>query len=159
MSQKNKLTITAEPGKHEAIMTREFDASRELVFNTMFNANDIPQWWGEGTVVEKFETKPGGIWSVKAQGNGYEYRMHGVFHDVKSPEKVIRTFEFAPGKVVLETTTFEDLGDRTRIQLQSVYQSVEDRDWVVSHGMEQGANWTYDKLEKVLEKKLEAVPA
>ena len=159
MSQKNKLNVTVEPGKHEATMMREFDAPRELVFNTMFSASGIPQWWGDGMVVEKFEAKPGGMWSVKAQGNGYEYRMHGVFHDVQTPEKVIRTFEYAPGKVVLETTTYEDLGDRTRMRLQSVYQSVEDRDWVVAHGMEKGANWTYDRLEQVLEKKMEEVAA
>ncbi len=153
MSEKNKLTVTAEPGKHEAVMTREFDAPRELVFQTIFGAEDIPHWWGQGTVVEKFDTKPGGLWSVKAQGNGYEYRMHGVFHEVKSPEKVIRTFEYMPGKVVLETTTFEDKAGRTAMSLQSVYQSVEDRDWVVKNGMEKGANWTYDRLEEVLKSK------
>jgi uncharacterized protein YndB with AHSA1/START domain len=149
----NKLTVTAEPGKHEARMTREFDAPRELVFKTMFSAEAIPNWWGQGTTIEKFDTKPGGIWSVKAQGNGYEYRMHGVFHDVKSPEKVIRTFEYMPGKVALETTTFEDKGGRTAMQLQTVYSSVEDRDWVVKNGMEKGANWTYDRLEQLLDSK------
>jgi uncharacterized protein YndB with AHSA1/START domain len=153
MSEKNKLTVTAEPGKHEALMTREFDAPRNLVFKTMFSAESIPEWWGMGTVVETFDAKPGGSWSVKAQGNGYEYRMHGVFHEVQSPEKVIRTFEYMPGKVALETTTFENAGGRTAMRLSTVYPSVEDRDWVVKNGMEKGANWTYDKLEEVLKQK------
>ena len=142
-----------EPGQNNATMTREFDAPRDLVFKTMFGGEDIPQWWGMGTVVEKFEAKPGGSWSVKAQGNGYEYRIFGVFHDVASPEKVIRTFEYMPGKVALETTTFEDLGGRTGMKLQTVYPTVEDRDWVVKNGMEKGANWTYDRLEEFLKSK------
>jgi uncharacterized protein YndB with AHSA1/START domain len=32
MATTNKTTITAEPGKQELLITREFDAPRELVF-------------------------------------------------------------------------------------------------------------------------------
>src|SRR5947199_5482580 len=32
MADKNKTTILAEPGKQEMLITREFDAPRELVF-------------------------------------------------------------------------------------------------------------------------------
>jgi tRNA splicing endonuclease len=55
--------------------------------------------------------------------------------------------------VALETTTFEDKNGRTAMRLDTVYSTVEDRDWVVKNGMEKGANWTYDRLEDVLKSK------
>lgn len=35
MNSKNKTVITAEPGKQELFITREFDAPRELVFKAL----------------------------------------------------------------------------------------------------------------------------
>ncbi len=151
MSQKNKLTIVVETGKHEAIHTREFDAPRDKVFNAMFGAEAIPKWWGDGAKVEQFDAKPGGSWATSFKAaNGWDVRMFGVFHTATAPERAIRTMEFMPGKVMLETTTFEDLGGRTKMTQQQLYQSVQDRDMVVQYGMEEGANSSYDRLEAML---------
>jgi hypothetical protein len=43
-------------------------------------------------------------------------------------------------------------GNRTRITIQSVYQSVEDRDGMVKSGMETGVREGYERLDDILAK-------
>ncbi|MFL5586588.1 MAG: SRPBCC family protein [Ktedonobacteraceae bacterium] len=154
-------TILAEPGKQEILITREFDAPRELVFKACTNPELIPQWWGPrnlSTEVDKMDVRPGGQWRFlnrDAQGNAYGF--HGVYHEVLAPERIIDTFEFEglpeTGHVTLETMKLEPLpGGRTRLTVQSVFQSVADRDGMLQSGMEEGLNETYDRLAELLKK-------
>ena len=46
MANANKTTITAEPGKQEMLITREFDAPRELVFQAFTDPELYVQWLG-----------------------------------------------------------------------------------------------------------------
>jgi uncharacterized protein YndB with AHSA1/START domain len=159
---KNKLTkITAEPGKQEIIIEREFDAPRELVFKTFTDPELYSQWLGPREltmVLETFEPVNGGSWRyIQKDPEGNEYAFHGVNHEVLSPERIIGTFEFEglpeKGHVVLETARFEELsGNRTKLTSQSVFQSVEDRDGMLQSGMEEGVNDSYDRLDRLLEK-------
>ncbi len=159
MSAKNKTTITAEPGKQELFVTREFDASRELVFKAHTDPALFVRWLGPRgltTTLETFEPVSGGKWRfIQKDQDGNEFGFHGVFHEV-SPERVIQTFEFdglpERGHVVLETIQFEELPNgRTRLTSQSVYQSVADRDGMVQAGMESGVVEGYERLDEILE--------
>jgi uncharacterized protein YndB with AHSA1/START domain len=160
MSAKNKTTIMAEPGKQELFITREFDAPRELVYKAHVDPDLYVQWLGPHgyeMVLETFEPHSGGRWRyVHKDEQGQEYGFHGVFHEV-SPERMIQTFEFEglpeSGHVILDTMRLEPLpGNRTRISIQSVYQSVADRDGMIQAGMETGLNQGYEKLDEILEK-------
>ncbi len=54
----SKTNITAEPGKQEIIITRVFNAPRDLVFKTITEPGLVPQWWGPKrftTIVDKME--------------------------------------------------------------------------------------------------------
>ncbi len=107
--------ILAEPGKQEILITREFDAPRELVFKACSDPQLLVQWWGPrylSTHVDKMDVRPGGQWRFlnrDAQGN--EYAFHGVYHEVLAPERIIDTFEFEglseTGHVALETMKLE----------------------------------------------------
>jgi uncharacterized protein YndB with AHSA1/START domain len=161
MASKNKTTITAEPGKQELFVAREFDAPRELVFKAHTDPEIYVRWLGPrdlNTTLETFEPVSGGRWRfIQKDQNGNEFGFHGVNHDVTSPERIIGTFEFEglpeSGHVILETTKFEELPDgRTRITTQSVYQSVQDRDGMIQSGMEHGINEGYERLDEILEK-------
>jgi uncharacterized protein YndB with AHSA1/START domain len=56
-----------------------------------------------------------------------------------------------PGHVLLETMTLEAQADgTTRLTVSSIFQSVADRDGMISSGMEQGANESYDRLDELL---------
>ncbi len=151
MSQKNPTTMKAEPGQLDTILTRELDAPRELVFKVLCDANAIPKYWNEDSHVEQFDARTGGSWLVVVRPkNGWEQRFHGVYHDVVAPERIVRTFEMTPGKVVLETYTLEDLGTRTKMIIQSIHQSVADRDTIISYDFARYAGESHDRLEALL---------
>ena len=157
----NQTTILAEPGKQEILITREFDAPRELVFQACTDPQLIPQWWGPrslSTEVDQMDVRPGGQWRfLNRDAAGNEYAFHGVYHEVLPPERIIDTFEFEglpeTGHVTLETMKLEALpGGRTRLTVQSVFQSVADRDGMLQGGMEEGVNDTYERLAELLKK-------
>lgn len=155
---KNPTTITAEPGKQELFITREFDAPRELVFRAHTDPKLYVKWLGPHgyeLILETFEPVSGGRYRyIHKDPQGNEYGFHGVFHEI-SEELMIQTFEFEGlpehGHVILDTMKLETLpGNRTRITIQSVYQSVSDRDGMVQSGMERGVNEGYERLDEIL---------
>ena len=159
MSTTNKTTITAEPGKQELFITREFDAPCDLVYRAHIDPELYVQWLGPRgyeMVLETFEPYSGGRWRyVHKDEHGNEFGFHGVFHEI-SPQRMIQTFEFEglpeSGHVILDIMELEPLpGDRTRITIHSVYPSVEDRDGMIQSGMESGMNEGYEKLDELLE--------
>jgi uncharacterized protein YndB with AHSA1/START domain len=156
MSAKNKTQIVAEPGRQELFITREFDAPRELVFKAHTDPNLFIQWLGPRgyeMTLETFEPVSGGAYRyIHKDQAGNEFAFHGTFHEM-SPERMVQTFEFEgyPGHVSLDSMTLEELpGGRTRIRIQSVFQSVSDRDGMIQNGMERGVNDGYDKLDAIM---------
>ena len=157
---KNKTAITVEPGKQELFITREFDASRALVYKAHIDPDLYVQWLGPRGYemdLETFEPYSGGRYRyVQKDKDGNEYGFHGVFHEM-SEDLMIQTFEFEGlperGHVILDTMRLEELpGDRTKVIIQSVYQSVADRDGMVQAGMERGVNEGYERLDELLAK-------
>lgn len=159
MTAKNETTIKAEPGKQELFITREFDAPRELVFKAFTTPELIVKWLGPKEMkmrVDYFDSKSGGAYRyIHTDPNGNEYGFHGVIHEVSHPERIIQTFEFEgmpeAGHVTLETARLvELLGGRTRVIIQSVFQSVADRDGMIRSGMERGVVDSHQRLDALL---------
>jgi uncharacterized protein YndB with AHSA1/START domain len=156
MSAKNKLTVTAEPGKQEIFMIREFDAPRELVFRAHIDPQLYVQWLGPHgyeMILETFEPVNGGKYRyVHKDTAGNEYGFHGTFHAM-SIDNMVQTFEFEgyPGHVSLDCMTLEELpGYRTRATIHSIFQSVSDRDGMLQNGMEKGMSEGYERLDGIL---------
>jgi uncharacterized protein YndB with AHSA1/START domain len=153
-----KAEYVVEPGKQELIVTRMFDAPRELVYRAFTEPDLFAQWWGPRKYtsrIEKFDVKPGGLWRiVQFDGSGAEHAFSGVHHAAVAPERIVATFEYegVPGHVLLGTTVFEAVGNKTRMVAQNVFQSVADRDGMVSSGMREGSDESYDRLTELLEK-------
>lgn len=161
MMTKHEAKIQAEPGKQDMVITREFDAPRELVFTAFTDPNLYVQWIGPRkytTELETFEPRNGGSWRyTQSDKEGNKFAFHGVYHEVSPPERMIDTFEFEglpeSGHVSLETATFEVLPDnRTRLVIQAVHRSVADRDGMLRSGMEEGMNDSFDRLDELLER-------
>jgi len=159
----HKQNIAAEPGKLDMIITREFDAPRELVFKAHTDPKHLERWLGPRELtlkIEKLEPKNGGAYRyIHTDKKGTQFSFHGVFHEVRSPERLIKTFEYEgnskTGHVSLETTNFESLpGDQTRVTTQAVFQSVADRDGMMQAEMERGLSESYERLDELLEKEL-----
>jgi len=162
MASNNPTTITAEPGKQEVFITREFDAPRELVFEAHADPELIVQWLGPGNRLMKidfYDSRSGGSYRyLISNENGHEIAaFNGAIHEVTAPERIIQTFEYEGlperGHVTLDTTTFEELPNgRTKMTIHSVCRSVADRDAMMQSGMETGINEGYNKLDELLEK-------
>src|SRR5260370_39601139 len=143
----NKTHMSAEPGKQELLITREFDAPRELVFQAFTDPTLYVQWFGPRRFImtlETFEPKNGGKWRyIHTDQHGNAYAFHGVYHEVLAPELIIDTFEFEglpeKGHVGLETVKFEELpGGRTRLTSQAVFQSATYPNSMLQHVPEKG---------------------
>jgi len=157
----HETRVIAEPGKQEFFIERTFDAPRELVFRAFTDPELYVQWLSPmeySMTLETFEPRDNGAWRyTHTDTNGESYGFHGVYHMVHAPELIINTFEFEgipeKGHVCLETVRFEELpGEKTRLTSQSVFQSVTDRDLMLSQGMEGGVHSAYEKLAALLEK-------
>lgn len=155
--KKNQTIVTAEPGVQEVFITREFDAPRELVYKAHTDPKLYVQWLGPHgyeMTLETFEPVSGGKYRyIHKDPQGNEYGFRGCFHEI-SLGRMIQTFEFDgyPGHVSLDCMTLEELpGNRTKITIHSIFQSVSDRDGMIQAGMEKGLNEGYERLDTLLE--------
>jgi uncharacterized protein YndB with AHSA1/START domain len=143
------------PGELQIVITRTFDAPAELLFRAMTAPEHVAQWWGPrgyAMVHCEMDFRPGGRWRfIQRDLEGNEHAFRGEFLAIEPPTRVVQTFEYEPwaGHVSTETMTLTPMPDgRTSIEVVSVFSSVEDRDGMLSSGMEGGARETYDRLEE-----------
>jgi uncharacterized protein YndB with AHSA1/START domain len=155
-SNRSALTVTL-PSDRQIMLTREFEAPRELVFLAMSKPEHLAHWWGQAgssLAVCELDFRPGGLWRfVERDTAGSEWGFRGEIREIVPPEKIVQTFEFdgVPGHVSVETLRLEDLGGRTRLTVTSEFDSVEDRDGMLQSGMEKGAGESYDRLAAYLQ--------
>jgi uncharacterized protein YndB with AHSA1/START domain len=155
-ARSSELTITT-PSDQEIVMTREFDAPRDLVFEAHTSCEHMSRWWGP----RKYEFasceidfRPGGKWRIVHRGpEGEEYGFRGEYREIVPPERIVWTFEFEgfPGSVSVETLTLEEHDGKTTLTATSVYNTVEERDGMLQSGMEEGAKETMERLDEYLE--------
>ena len=143
------------PGSREIHMERVFDAPRELVWRAHTEPGLLAQWWGRGNKldIERFEPVRGGHWRFVEHGPDGDSGFEGRFREVTPQERMVQTFEWdgMPGYPIVNTATFEDLGDgRTRIVTTSLFYTPEERDGMLSSGMEGGLSQSYDALDRLL---------
>ncbi|OOC54980.1 MULTISPECIES: SRPBCC family protein [Nocardiopsis] len=150
------LTVIVEPGRHDIVVTRSFDAPRDVVYKAMTEPEYLARWWGlkeSETVIDRADVRPGGSWRfVERMPDGQEHGFHGVVHDAVAPERFVWTFEYEgmPGHVCLETTTLEERDGRTLYTSVTVFQTVEDREGMVQSGMEYGLRQSMEALDELL---------
>jgi uncharacterized protein YndB with AHSA1/START domain len=149
----NQLTVTT-PSDLEIVMTRVFDAPRDLVFEAHSSCEHMRRWWGPRRyeVAEcVIDFREGGAWRIVQRGaDGVEYGFSGEFREIVPPERITWTFEFdgAPGHVSVQTVTFEEHDGKTILTAAAVYDSVESRNATLESGMAEGAGETWDRLEE-----------
>ena len=151
-----KATVTT-PTDREIRIERIFNAPRERVWRAMTDPELVAQWWGRGNklVIERLEVRRGGHWRFVEHAPSGVHGFEGRYREVVPPERIVQTFEWdgMPGYVAIETTTLEDLGDgRTRVVNISLFHTTEERDGMLSSGMEQGLNLSYAALDTLLAK-------
>lgn len=150
----------APPNTPQVFIRRTIHAPREIVFRTVIDPLQIPDWWGPDrftTQVINMIVMRGGTWRfLQRDKDGKEYGFHGVYHDVVIPERLVYTSEYEgmPGHVTLYTDTFEEQEGKTIINTMVTFSSVEDRDQMVKWEMEEGSNAMTHRLNQLLERQL-----
>ncbi|HYJ90881.1 MAG TPA: SRPBCC domain-containing protein [Pyrinomonadaceae bacterium] len=150
-----KTQVSAEDGKQELVITREFDLPLELLFKAHVEPEIVEQWMG--TKVLKLESKRQGGYQFQtsdAQGN-VVFQASGVIHEFVPNQKITRTFEMenAPFGVQLEFLEFEKLTDDTsKLNIHTVFKSVTLRDRLLQLPFRQGINMAHNRLQDVVSK-------
>ena len=148
-------TVTT-PSEREIRVERMFDAPRDRVFAAYTDPELVPEWYGPRgttTIVDRMDVRTGGAWRfVMRESDGSETGFRGTYREVTPPERIVQTFEWEgmPGHVSVETATFEDLGDQTKVTTVSIFHTTEERDGMLASGMERGMNETYARLDELL---------
>src|SRR5438034_8535673 len=138
----NTTTVTT-PNELEIRVERVFDAPRAHVFSVWTDPQLIPEWWGDGTVVEEMDVRPGGTYRFRTAFGVVE----GEFREVEAPERLVQTFQNH-----LQTLEFEDLGDRTKLTQTMRFTTTEERDTTMQYGVEEGAKGGFARIDALLEK-------
>ena len=149
-------TTLTTPSDREIVTDRVFDAPRERVFAAFSDPELIPQWWGPRaatTIVDQMDVRAGGAWRFVCRNpDGSEDGFRGTYREVVPPERIVQTFEWEgmPGHVMVETATFEELGECTKVTTVSLFHTPEERDGMLASGMERGLNESYERLDELL---------
>lgn len=150
-----KTKVSAEEGKQELTVTREFDLPVELLFKAHTEAAIIEQWMG--TKVLKLEAKKHGSWQIETsdpKGN-VVFKANGTIHELIPNQKITRTFEMenTPFGVQLELYEFEPLADGTsKLTVHVIYESVVQRDQVLKLPFAQGINMAHNRMQDIASK-------
>ncbi|HEY5261640.1 MAG TPA: SRPBCC family protein [Solirubrobacteraceae bacterium] len=149
-------TTLTTPSDREIVTERVFGVPRDRVFEAFTNPQLIPRWWGPRrmtTIVEEMDVRRGGRWRfISHDCEGQEQGFRGIYREITPPERLVQTFEWEgmPGHVIVETVTFEDLGGRTKLTTTSLFHTSEERDGMLSSGMESGLSESHERLAELL---------
>lgn len=153
----------------EVVITRVFDAPRELVWKAWTEPEIVKQWWGPKGFTSPFvriDLRVGGEYlNCMRSPEGRDFWSKGVFKEVVVPERLVMTDSFADekgntvpasyygmsGKWPLEmliTMLFEEHEGKTKLTLR--HSGTEGIDAADLENMRQGWSESFDKLDKAL---------
>ena len=149
-------TTVTTPSDTEVRIEREFDASRELVWEAYTDPELMCEWLGPHRLkmtVQEMDVREGGSYRYTHEDEDGAYVFFGEFREVNPPRLLVQTFQWegsdAPPSV--DRVELEQLeGDRTRIVVTGTFESREDRDAILEAGMEKGVSEGYEKLDELL---------
>jgi uncharacterized protein YndB with AHSA1/START domain len=146
------------PTDTEILITREFAAPRHLVYKTWTTPELVKRWWaGQRGVVRSadIDLRVGGMWRYVMLAHGtFEVAFHGTYREIVPNERIVttevyETAEAPDAEGVLNIVTFSENNARTTLTLRVQCASKEERDAIMSSGMEGGMQEGMDLLEQV----------
>jgi uncharacterized protein YndB with AHSA1/START domain len=100
MARSNASTFAAtDPEERGLVLTRIFDAPRELVYNAWTEPEHFMRWWGPkgfSTPVCTIDPRPGGVIHFCMRSpEGQDIWCKGVYREVVAPERIVCTSFFS----------------------------------------------------------------
>jgi len=157
MEGSGALTIVVR-GEREIVMTRSFNAPRQLVFDAFTKPELLKRWFGRmgnwSLAVCEIDLRVGGSYRyVLRSPVGPDMGLSGIYRDIVVPERIVATERFDeswyPGGAV-GTIVLAEQGGSTLLSHTMLYDSREARDAVMKSPMEHGVSAGYNQLDQVL---------
>ena len=167
MAEKKNRSAT-EPEKGEFVISRIFDAPRELVFKAQAESERLERWWGAKgftTRVIKLDFRPGGVFHYSMRTpDGHQMWGKFVYREILAPERIVFINSFADKEgntiqapfsqtwplEVLNTLTFSEHAGKTTLTIRSVpYKATKEERETFETGldsMRQGFNGSLERL-------------
>ncbi len=121
-------TSAATTSERELVITRVFDAPRELVFQAWAEPEQWVNWLGlrgcSGKVLQSAKRPPDAYRYLMVDPEGGDHWLQGAYREFVAPERLVFTWGWANEQwqpISPETTvtvTLEDLGGKTRLTLR-----------------------------------------
>lgn len=149
------------PAGREIVITRVFDAPRDMVWDAWTDAGQIVKWWGPHgftLTIDEMDVRPGGVWKSTMRGpDGAQYLNDCVFTEVARP-RLIAYRLIAGGKrgggvqePMDASWTFEAQGDKTKVTLRMLFRTPAALErFVLEYKAVEGGNETLERLRRYL---------
>lgn len=144
----------------EMVLTRLFDAPRDLVWQCWTDPAHLAVWWGPANVTNKssIDLKPGGKWDQIMLGpSGEEYPMRASMLEIIEGQKLVSRIggsDHPQGDIIdgiIMTVTFEDTDDgKTLVTVTQRFATRSLRDANMDMGARQGWSESFVKLDTLL---------
>ena len=154
MKNTGTLQVTM-PTDNEIVLTRVFDAPRQMVYDAFSKPELLKRWFGPhgwSLAVCEVDHRVGGGFRFVLEGpNGQRMGMRGAYRELHPPNRSVHveSYDDYPGESIVTSVFTEEMG-RTTLTATVAYPSREIRDMVAKSGMEHGAAESYDKLADML---------
>jgi len=138
----------------EIVITRLFNAPRDLVFAAWTDPAHIGRWFGPNgftITMHEMDVRPGGHWRFIMHGpDGTDYLNENQYLEIVKPERLV--YLHGPVPKFQATVTFENENGKTRLTMRTTFATAEEREWVVKtyHAIE-GGKQTLARLAEFLE--------
>src|SRR6202046_2619911 len=145
--------------EREVVITRVFDAPRELVFKAWTDPKHMSAWFGPKVFTNpvcELDVRVGGAWHIVMRGpDGTDYPCGGVYREIVKPERLVFTNDATDkdGKVILAgltTVTFAEEGGKTKLTMRTRATAMVDYALAFLGGMEAGWSQSLDGLAEEL---------
>ena len=119
MKNTGTLKVTT-PTDREIVLTRVFDAPRDLVYDAFTKPELLKRWFGPrgfSLTVCEVDLRVGGDWRFVLRGpDGKEMGMRGVYRELAPPERSVHTesYDDYPGESLVTAVFTEQAGKTTR---------------------------------------------
>jgi len=143
--------MTNKTADREIVVTRLFNAPRELVFAAFTEREHVENWWiPSGSTVHEYNGIPGGLWRYSMPGpDGVHYPYKIAFIEIERPTRLVYDYgvdaEGAPDPV-RTSVTFEEENGRTRVTLELLFATAAARDEAAQYGAAAGAQQALGSL-------------
>jgi uncharacterized protein YndB with AHSA1/START domain len=116
-----------EKSQPQLVITRAFDAPRELVYRLWTDPKHLARWWGPHgftTTILQMDVRPGGTWRYRMRGpDGNDYPFDGLYLEIDEPRRLVfsGTIHGDRSQQVWTEVTFTEQEGKTTLTVRQIY--------------------------------------